>query len=62
MIFSVIFFLPFCTQSIIFISEMLTDVLPVCTWSPFCNSAIVTDFPLRNLTVAAAGKQPHGLQ
>ena len=37
---------------------MLSDVLPVCTWSPICSSDIITDFPFSSLTLEADGKQP----
>ena len=32
--------------------------IPVCTWSPICNSDIFTDFPFLRLILEFDGKQP----
>ena len=33
-------------------------MIPVCTWSPNCNSDIVTDSPFARKTLPEDGKQP----
>ena len=36
----------------------MIKMTPVCTWSPNCNSDIVTDFPFTRKTLPEGGKQP----